>query len=98
MGWTQPNHFGLGRRYPAQRTVGNKTEEEEDEGRGTADRAVVRSGAGGGRRGGMAVVYRGRCWLFFLFLCIFLLPFFYFLFSFPLFLCSPFILWQWRCC
>lgn len=57
-------------------TVENKIEkEEEEEGRGTADRAVVRGGAGGGRRGGMAVVRRGRCWLFFLFLCIFLLPF-----------------------
>jgi len=45
------------------------------------------------------MVCGGRCWLFFLFLYIFLLPFSCYLFSFPLFFCSsPFVLWLWRCC
>ena len=62
----------------------------------TCDGGVV---VNGGRRGGLTVVCNRRCWLFFLFLCIFLFPFFYYHFSFPMFFCSfPFFLWLWWCC
>jgi len=47
----------------------------------------------GGQRRGLTVGCGGRYWLSFLFLCIFVLPLFYYLFSFPLFFySSPFVL------